>query len=125
MKKKNKTRFLGKTADEEKVKELKATLNTKFDIYETILAKQKYLGGSVSQTISLKLSSCVLTSLILLIQEFTLADLAHAPLAGVLFDAGVNFGEGRPNVNRWLTELLARDSWKSIQSKGLVTTLSY
>jgi glutathione S-transferase len=97
------TKFIGKTADEEKVKELKATLNASFDVYEKILGKQQYLAG----------------------KQISLADIAHIPLIGALFDAGVNFGEGRPAVARWVSELLDRPSWRSLQTKGMATTTSY
>lgn len=43
-------RYMGRgESDETKVAELKAQLNAKLDVYETILSKQPYLGGQVSE----------------------------------------------------------------------------
>ena len=40
--------YRGLTTNEELVKEKLATLEAKLDVYETILSKQKYLAGDVS-----------------------------------------------------------------------------
>jgi glutathione S-transferase len=39
--------YRGQTADEERVKQLIPQLESKLDVYETILGKQKYLAGDV------------------------------------------------------------------------------
>ena len=52
-----------------------------------------------------------------LIQELTLADLASVPVSDRLInEAKLSLTEGRPNVERWLNELLSRDSWQKVKS---------
>jgi glutathione S-transferase len=46
----------------------------------------------------------------------SLADLVHIPVAGRLTEeAAYKLGEGRPNVERWLNELLSRESWQKVK----------
>ncbi|EKM79090.1 hypothetical protein AGABI1DRAFT_40420 [Agaricus bisporus var. burnettii JB137-S8] len=90
----------GQIPDQAKVDELKTTLGSKMDVHEQILTKQKYIAGN----------------------ELTLVDLAYVPLATALSDLGVDVREGRPYVTKWLNELINRESWQAIKSKGLVST---
>ncbi|KAF9446472.1 glutathione S-transferase [Macrolepiota fuliginosa MF-IS2] len=83
----------GKEVNHEKAKELTATLGTKLDIYEQILAKQPYLSGD----------------------ELTLADLYHLPVGNVLFMAGINVISERPNVARWYNNMASRPSWQKVK----------
>jgi glutathione S-transferase len=47
--------LFGKKADEKAVQEFVAKLESKLDVYETILSKQKYLAGDVSSFFILSL----------------------------------------------------------------------
>ncbi|KAJ3558436.1 hypothetical protein NP233_g11508 [Leucocoprinus birnbaumii] len=87
-------RFFNWPTNEEDVAYRKQKLFETYDVFETILSKQKYIAGN----------------------EFTVADLAHIPVSYRLtHEAGLDFKTGRPNVARWLDELWARDSWKKTQ----------
>jgi glutathione S-transferase len=59
-------------------------------IYDQILAEQKYMGGA----------------------KFTLADLYHTPLVIVLIKIGEgnNLWRGLSNVERWVKEISERES---------------
>ncbi|KAJ3563252.1 hypothetical protein NP233_g9059 [Leucocoprinus birnbaumii] len=83
------------------IAEAKKTIIQKMDIYEGILSKQKYLAGD----------------------ELTLADIGHIPIMGRLVEeVRLELGAGRPNVQRWIDELLSRESWRVVKQKyiGLV-----
>ncbi|KAH9481051.1 Glutathione S-transferase [Psilocybe cubensis] len=74
---------------------LLATLETKLDVYEKILSKQKYLAGD----------------------SVTLADLYHIPYGALLPKAG-SAGldvEKRPNVARWWRDITSRPSWQAVK----------
>ncbi|KAF5350540.1 hypothetical protein D9756_008514 [Leucocoprinus leucothites] len=87
-------RFFGLEANLTAVEEAKKDLLAKMDIYEGILSKQKYLTGD----------------------ELTLADIVHIPVASRLVEeADVDLGGGRPNVQRWLNELVSRESWQKVK----------
>ncbi|KAH9481136.1 Glutathione S-transferase [Psilocybe cubensis] len=74
---------------------LLATLETKLDVYEKILSKQKYLVGN----------------------SVTLADLYHLPYGSLLKDAGASGLDSptRPNVARWWNDISSRESWQSVK----------
>lgn len=74
----------GLTTNEERVKELYATLEAKLDAYNTILGKQKYLAGD----------------------QITLADLFHLPYGFMLGQAGYDIMTQKPNVARLVFHLL-------------------
>ncbi|KAF5344199.1 hypothetical protein D9756_011331 [Leucocoprinus leucothites] len=79
-------RLFGLPTDVDDVEERKERLLATMDIYEGILAKQRYIAGD----------------------ELTIADLVHIPVSSrLLEEVGVKLGEGRPNVQRWLDELLS------------------
>ncbi|KAI0284822.1 glutathione S-transferase [Russula brevipes] len=84
----------GQPIDEESVKELLPVLESKLDVYEAILSKQKYLAGD----------------------EVTLADLFHLPHGSTVFD---HFGYGgldkRPNVQRWWKAISSRPAWRAVK----------
>ncbi|KAF5350537.1 hypothetical protein D9756_008511 [Leucocoprinus leucothites] len=87
-------RFFSLETNPNTVEEAKKNILAKMDVYEDILSKQKYLTG----------------------EELTLADIVHIPVASRLVEeAGVDLGEGRPNVQRWLNELTNRESWQKVK----------
>ncbi|KAJ3556538.1 hypothetical protein NP233_g11954 [Leucocoprinus birnbaumii] len=91
-------RFFGIPTDVDDVEERRKVLMETMDTYETILSKQKYI-------------AC---------DELTIADLVHIPVGSrLLEEVGVKLGEGRPNVQRWLTELISRESWQKIRTSIL------
>ncbi|KAF6754594.1 glutathione S-transferase [Ephemerocybe angulata] len=69
------------------------SLEANLDVYDKILAKQKWVAGD----------------------EFTLADLFHMPYAALLPRVGRDVIAARPNVARWAKELLARPSWQAVK----------
>jgi glutathione S-transferase len=78
-------------ADEAKVAESVAELETTLAVYEKILSKQGYIGGS----------------------EVTLVDLYHLPFGTILQKVGLgSLFEKYPAVHKWFAELQARESWK-------------
>jgi len=71
-------------------------LSDKLDIFDTLLAKQKYMGGN----------------------EFSLIDIFYMPYTEKLFEAGE--GElitSRPNVKAWWDRVTARPTWKTVDVK--------
>jgi glutathione S-transferase len=71
-------------------------LSDKLDIFDTVLAKQKYMGGN----------------------EFSLIDIFYMPYTEKLFEAGE--GElitSRPNVKVWWERVTARATWKATDVK--------
>ncbi|KAF8896017.1 glutathione S-transferase [Infundibulicybe gibba] len=83
----------GEATDEAAYESHIANLSSKLDVYDTILAKQKYLAGD----------------------ELTLADLFHLPYGNMLRVAGSDIMETKPNVARWFKELSSRDSWQAVK----------
>ncbi|KAJ7653029.1 glutathione S-transferase [Mycena rosella] len=79
-----------------------ATLDKMLAVYDTILAKQKYLAGD----------------------ELTLADLFHLPYAPLLATTGSDVMTRRPNVSRWYNELVSRPCWL-VFTDGVKTTIEY
>lgn len=78
---------------DEKLENLRAELCKIFEIYDKILAKEKYIGGDT----------------------YTLADLYHTAKLHLLLKAGEEgLWEGKPNVKRWISEILNRESWLKI-----------
>lgn len=87
-------RLLGAQSNTDEIEKAKKTLFATLDIYEKILSKQKYIAGD----------------------ELTLADLVSVPVSGRLIEElNLPLTEGRPNVERWLNELLSRDSWQKVK----------
>jgi len=87
--------YRGQAADEERVKQLIPQLESKLDVYETILGKQKYLAGD----------------------EVTLADLFHLPHGSLVFEhLGLGNLEKRPNVQRWWKDITSRPSWQAVKN---------
>ena len=89
--------YRGQTTNEEHLKALIALLENKLDAYDKILSKQKYLAGDVSHAKKLREQ----LTLMIFLQEITLADLFFLPYGGVIFDQlGYGGLEHRPNVER-------------------------
>lgn len=66
-------------------------VSDKLDIYDQILAKQKYMAGD----------------------KFSLIDIFYMPYTWKLFEAGSGaLIESRPNVKAWWERVSARESWK-------------
>ena len=84
--------------NEENVKTNVDALKEKFRVYDTILAKQKYLAGEVEPDCPSPSSSSsrALTSLL---QEITLADLFHIPACNKLSGLGFDILEACPYPN--------------------------
>jgi len=86
--------YIGETTNEERAKELVPQLESKLDVYEGILSRQKYLAGN----------------------EVTLADLCHLPNGSVVIDKlGLGGLEKRPNVQRWWKDISSRPSWQAVK----------
>ncbi|KAG2018450.1 glutathione S-transferase [Coprinopsis cinerea AmutBmut pab1-1] len=88
--------MMGGKSDQKVFDDLIATLSSKLDVYDKILAKQKYLAGN----------------------EITLADLFHLPYGVLLSTAGSEIMQSKPNVARWFNEMQARPSWKAVKDGG-------
>jgi len=74
-----------------------AKFQQKLDIFEGILAKQKYMGGD----------------------EFSLVDIFYLPYTQKLFQVGDGaLITSRPNVNAWWEKVSTRDSWKKVLSSS-------
>ncbi|KAJ7250750.1 glutathione S-transferase [Mycena rebaudengoi] len=84
----------GGTTDEERVKSLLVTMESKLDAYEKILSKQKYLAGDT----------------------LTIADLFHLPWAYTLTErANLDLIPSRPNLARWYQDISSRPSWQAVK----------
>ncbi|KAF8837492.1 glutathione S-transferase-like protein [Paxillus ammoniavirescens] len=85
----------GLPPDDSAVTKHLAALNDKLDVYEVILAKQKYLAGDY----------------------VTLADLFHLPFGTMLEGPGMEYDvfKKRPNVSRWWNDLSNRPSWLAVK----------
>jgi glutathione S-transferase len=71
-------------------------LSAKLDIYDTDLAKQKYMAGD----------------------EFALVDIFYMPYTEKLFEAGVgDLITSRPNVKAWWERISSRATWKATDVK--------
>ncbi|KAF9067230.1 glutathione S-transferase [Rhodocollybia butyracea] len=71
-----------------------ATLNDKFDVYEVILSKQRYLAGD----------------------ELTIVDMFHLPYAARLVEFGCTLMTTKgPNVTRWWNDISSRPSWQAVK----------
>lgn len=80
-------------ADEVIVAKYASQLDATLNVYDVLLARQKYIGGDV----------------------FTLADIYHLPYGKMAVDVG--FGstfEKYPNVLAWWKECTERESWKKV-----------
>jgi len=94
--------YRGLPADEERVKELIPQLESKLDVYEVILGKQKYLAGDVRGAISFEIRTKKLSVLTeYFVQDVTLADLFHSTYCSLIFEQ-LKLGnlEKRPNLQR-------------------------
>ncbi|CAE6533889.1 unnamed protein product, partial [Rhizoctonia solani] len=85
-------RLQGREPETALIEKNRQTLITKFEAYERILAKQKYLGGDL----------------------FTLADLFHVPYGKTTEQYIPGIFDSQPNVKRWWAEIAARESWKAV-----------
>ncbi|CAE6452734.1 unnamed protein product [Rhizoctonia solani] len=83
----------GGESNKDLVKKYVDTLDSKFDGYERILSKQKYLAGDT----------------------FTLADLFHLPYGKIVYDLEPQLYSKRPNLKRWWGEISALPSWYEAQ----------
>ncbi|KAJ7734756.1 glutathione S-transferase [Mycena maculata] len=84
----------GGQTDQEHLKSVLATMNSKLDAYETILSKQKYLAGDT----------------------VTIADLFHLPWAyGLTEKANLDLITSRPSVARWYQDISARPAWQAVK----------
>ncbi|KIM70471.1 hypothetical protein SCLCIDRAFT_12439 [Scleroderma citrinum Foug A] len=87
----------GLEADEAKVSHLLGNLNSKLDVYETILGQQAYLAG----------------------EDVTLADLFHLPYAAIVIEElGYNVLENRTNVERWWKAISSRPAWQVVKNSA-------
>lgn len=91
--------MFGLTPNKDTFDSLIANLEKRLDVYDQILAKQKYVAGD----------------------EFTLADLFHIPYGVLLPAAGSNAIEARPNVARWFKDITDRPSWQAVKD-GITET---
>jgi glutathione S-transferase len=72
------------------VGDLRAQLTNVFKTYETILSKQKYIGGDT----------------------FTIGDVFHLSYLNMMKKSGEDkLWEDLPNVTRWVDEVLSRPQW--------------
>lgn len=86
----NSSRYRGQESDEEAVKKHAAALDAALKGYESILSRQKYIGGN----------------------EITLADLFHLPYADLARKLGFKETFDKyPHVTKWFEELEKRESW--------------
>ncbi|KAF9475962.1 glutathione S-transferase [Pholiota conissans] len=69
------------------------SLDSKLDVYDKILSKQKYLAGN----------------------EVTLADLYHIPFGVMLGMGGSDIMTSKPNVKRWFEAICARPAWQAVK----------
>lgn len=86
----NSSRYRGLESDEELVKQHAASLDAALTGYESILSRQKYLGGN----------------------EISLADLFHLPYGDLARKLGFKETFDKyPHVAKWFEELEKRESW--------------
>ncbi|TCD67952.1 hypothetical protein EIP91_011753 [Steccherinum ochraceum] len=85
----------GLTPDEARAKELLESLENNLDVYDKILASQKYVAGD----------------------DITLADLFHISYGNLLHSAKhINLEDTkRPNVARWWKDITSRPSWQAVK----------
>ncbi|KAK7063746.1 glutathione S-transferase [Favolaschia claudopus] len=99
-------RFLGLDSDQAPLDAKMETLEGRLDVYDKILAKQRYIAGD----------------------EITLADLFHLPRVQFIetyIKSGVMTSSSRPHVARWYNELLSRPSWKAFEGGVKTGILEY
>ncbi|KAJ7175101.1 glutathione S-transferase [Mycena crocata] len=77
-----------------------AELSAVLDVYDGILAKQKFVAGN----------------------EPTLADLFHLAGAPLLAGAGIDIMTSKPNVARWWNALISRPAWVKLFEEGVKGT---
>ncbi|KAH7890953.1 hypothetical protein F5I97DRAFT_1840259 [Phlebopus sp. FC_14] len=87
----------GLTVDETIEKTLKTILEQKLDVYDQILAKQRYLAG----------------------ENVTLADLFHVPECDLIFKYAPDIVQSQIHVGKWWQEISSRKSWLAVKD-GLV-----
>ncbi|KAJ7166130.1 glutathione S-transferase, partial [Mycena filopes] len=85
------------------VAKIKADFSAKLDVYEAILAKQKYLAGN----------------------ELTLVDLFHLyyELTFVRANMDIMTAKG-PNLARWWNDLIGRPAWVKLKAEGIQGTVA-
>ncbi|KAH7886511.1 glutathione S-transferase [Phlebopus sp. FC_14] len=83
----------GLTVDETVEKTLKTILEQKLDVYDQILAKQRYLAG----------------------ENVTLADLFHVPECDLIFKYAPDIVQSRIHVGKWWQEISSRKSWLAVK----------
>ncbi|KAF5341648.1 hypothetical protein D9611_002087 [Ephemerocybe angulata] len=121
--------MMGGKSDEAVFQDLITSLSAKLDVYDKILAKQKYMAGNVS-LLPLPLPSHPSSSystrnkrkLTKRPQEITLADLFHLPYGVLLSTAGSDIMQAKPNVKRWFDDLQSRPSWQAVKD-GVKSTV--
>ncbi|KAJ7190667.1 glutathione S-transferase [Mycena pura] len=79
-----------------------AEFPAKFDVYEGILGRHRYLAG----------------------EELTLVDLFHLFYAQLLVGAEIMTRESRPNVTRWWKELISQPAWVKLKEEGIKGTVN-
>lgn len=85
--------MFGQPVDEAALENARKSLAEKLDVFDSILAKQDYMGGT----------------------NFSLVDIFYMPLTGKLFEVNEgNLIESRPNVQAWWDRVSARNSWKNL-----------
>ncbi|KAJ7048894.1 glutathione S-transferase [Mycena amicta] len=92
----------GQQTDPALLTEAITQLETKLDVYDVILRKQKYISGN----------------------EFSLVDifhLSHAPLLARYGGIHVMTDVKRPNVARWWKELITHPEWVKLEEQGGIT----
>lgn len=85
--------IFGMTADQAIVEENEAKLGKVLDVYETRLAKSKYMAGD----------------------SFTLVDLHHLPnIQYLLGTSAKELFQSRPHVSAWVADITARPAWSKV-----------
>ncbi|KAF6755336.1 glutathione S-transferase [Ephemerocybe angulata] len=93
--------MMGGKSDEAVFQDLITSLSAKLDVYDKILATQKYMAGN----------------------EISLADLFHLPYGVLLATAGSDVMQAKPNVKRWFDDLTSRPSWQAVKD-GVKSTVN-
>ncbi|KAJ7624369.1 glutathione S-transferase [Roridomyces roridus] len=90
--------MLGQPVDEVALKGYVGELSKVLDVYETILGKQEFMGGT----------------------EFSLVDIFHLAYAPGLASGGIDVMTSTgPNLARWWNNVISRPSWVKLKGEGI------
>ncbi|KAJ7116213.1 glutathione S-transferase [Mycena crocata] len=90
----------GLPVDQALLAEALSEFSAKLDVYDGILAKQKFIAGD----------------------EFTLADIFHLSYASMLAGGGIDIMTSKPNVARWWNEIISRPAWVKLKEESYKST---